>query len=225
MTNGVKLAPSILSADFARLGEQVREAEAAGAAYIHIDVMDGRFVPVISMGTPVVEAVRRVTSLTLDIHLMVVEPERHIGAFMDAGGDIINVHVEATAHPHRIAQEVRARGKRAGICLNPGTPVSALEGILPEVDQVMVMSVNPGWSGQKFIEGALPKVRRLREMIDEAGLAAEIEVDGGVTAENASVCAAAGANVLVAASAVFNGPASVAENMSRLKEALAAGAK
>ena len=199
----------------------MREAEAAGAAYIHIDVMDGRFVPVISMGTPVVEAARRVTSLTLDIHLMVVEPERHMGAFMDAGGDVINVHVEATVHPHRIAQEVRARGKRVGICLNPGTPVSALEGILPEVDQVMVMSVNPGWSGQRFIEGALEKVRRLRQLVDEGGLGAEIEVDGGVTPEIAPRCAAAGANVLVAASAVFNDRASVADNMARLQEALA----
>ena len=170
----------------------MREVETAGAASIHIDVMDGRFVPVISMGTPIVEAARRVTSLTLDIHLMVVEPERHIGAFMDAGGDIINVHVEATAHPHRIAQEVRSRGKRVGICLNPGTPVSALEEILPEVDQVMVMSVNPGWSGQQFIEGALAKVESLRRLIDEGGLRAEIEVDGGVTPEIAPRCALAG---------------------------------
>jgi ribulose-phosphate 3-epimerase len=226
--SGVKLAPSILSADFARLGELVREAEAAGADYIHIDVMDGRFVPVISLGTPIVEAVRRVTGLPLDIHLMIEAPERHIGAFMDAGGDIINVHVEATRHLHHIAREVRGKGKLAGACINPGTPVSALESLLPELDQVIVMSVNPGWSGQKFIEGALPKVRRLREMIDGAGLATEIEVDGGVTVENAPVCAAAGANVLVAASAVFSPPpadASVTENMARLKEALAAGAK
>ncbi len=226
--NTVKLAPSILSADFARLGEQVREAEAAGADYIHIDVMDGRFVPVISLGVPVVEAVRRVTGLTLDIHLMVEEPERHIGAFMDAGGDIINVHLEATRHLHRIAREVRERGKRAGACINPGTPMTVLDSLLPELDQVIVMAVNPGWSGQRFIEGALEKVRRLRQMIDAAGLATEIEVDGGVTAENAPACAAAGANVLVAASAVFNPPwadGSVAENMRRLKEALAAGAK
>jgi ribulose-phosphate 3-epimerase len=152
---------------------------------------------------------------------MVVEPERHIGAFMDAGGDIINVHVEATAHPHRIAQEVRSRGKRAGICLNPGTPVSALAGILPEVDQVMVMSVNPGWSGQRFIEGALAKVESLRRLIDEGGLRAEIEVDGGVTPEIAPRCAVAGANVLVAASAVFNDRASIGENVAELREALA----
>ncbi len=225
MTGAVKLAPSILSADFARLGEQVREAEAAGAGYIHIDVMDGRFVPVISLGTPIVEAIRRVTELPLDIHLMIEQPERHVGAFMDAGGDVINVHAEATRHLHRIAREVRGRGKLAGACINPGTPVSVLESMLPELDQVIVMSVNPGWSGQKFIEGALPKVRRLREMIDEAGLATEVEVDGGVTVQNAPVCAAAGASVLVAASAVFNDHASVTENMARLKEALAAGAK
>ena len=225
MTGGVRLAPSILAADFARLGELVREAEAAGADCIHIDVMDGRFVPVISLGTPIVEAIRRVTGLTLDIHLMIEEPERHVGAFMDAGGDVINVHVEATRHAHRIAREVRGRGKLAGACINPGTPVAVLEPLLPELDQVIVMAVNPGWSGQKFIQGALPKVRSLRQMIDAAGLPAQIEVDGGVTVQNAPACAAAGANVLVAATAVFNDRASVAENMSRLREALAVGAK
>jgi ribulose-phosphate 3-epimerase len=221
VTGGVRLAPSILAADFARLGDLVREAEAAGADCIHIDVMDGRFVPVISLGTPIVEAIRRVTGLTLDIHLMVEEPERHVGAFMDAGGDVINVHVEATRHAHRIAREVRGRGKLAGACINPGTPVAVLESLLPELDQVIVMAVNPGWSGQKFIQGALPKVRSLRQMIDAAGLPAQIEVDGGVTVQNAPACAAAGANVLVAATAVFNDRASVAENMSRLREALA----
>jgi len=225
VTGGVRLAPSILAADFSRLGDQVREAEAAGADCIHIDVMDGRFVPVISLGTPIVEAIRRVTGLTLDIHLMIEEPERHVGAFMDAGGDVINFHVEATRHAHRIAREVRGRGKLAGACINPGTPATVLEPLLPELDQVIVMAVNPGWSGQKFIQGALPKVRSLRRMIDGAGLATQIEVDGGVTAENAPACAAAGANVLVAATAVFNERASVAENMSRLREALAAGAK
>ena len=225
MNGAVRLAPSILAADFARLGDLVREAEAAGADFIHIDVMDGRFVPVISLGTPIVEAIRRVTGLTLDIHLMIEEPERHVGAFMDAGGDVINVHVEATRHAHRIAREVRGRGKLAGACINPGTPVAVLEPLLPELDQVIVMAVNPGWSGQKFIQGALPKVRSLRQMIDAAGLPAQIEVDGGVTADNAPACAAAGANVLVAATAVFNDRASVAENMSRLRAALAAGAK
>ncbi|HLB26930.1 MAG TPA: ribulose-phosphate 3-epimerase [Dehalococcoidia bacterium] len=224
MSGAVRLAPSVLAADFARLGDLVREAEAAGADAIHIDVMDGRFVPVISLGTPIVEAVRRVTGLTLDIHLMIEEPERHVGAFMDAGGDVINVHVEATRHAHRIAREVRGRGKLAGACINPGTPVGVLEALLPELDQLIVMAVNPGWSGQKFIQGALPKVRSLRQMIDGAGLATQIEVDGGVTAENAPACAAAGANVLVAATAVFNDRASVAENIARLRAALAAGA-
>jgi ribulose-phosphate 3-epimerase len=221
MPSGVKLAPSILSADFARLGEQVREAEAAGADAIHIDVMDGRFVPPITLGLPIVEAVRRVTGLPLDIHLMIVEPERHVGDFMDAGGDIINVHVEAAPHLHRIAREARGRGKLSGACINPGTGVDILQPLLPELDQVIVMSVNPGWSGQKFIESVLPKVRRLRQLIDEAGLATAIEIDGGVTVENAGVCAAAGATSLVAASAVFNDRASISDNMSRLREALA----
>jgi ribulose-phosphate 3-epimerase len=156
----------------------------------------------------------------LDVHLMIVEPEKHVAAFAEAGGDIINFHVEAAKHPHRIAQQVRSGGKRAGICLNPGTPVSAIEEMLPEVDQVMVMAVNPGWSGQKFITSAVPKVKELRRIIDERGLVAEIEVDGGVKPNNAGICAAAGADVLVAASAVFNDAASITDNLKRLKAAV-----
>ena len=215
----IQIAPSIVAADVTRLAEQIRECEAAGAAYVHIDVMDGRFVPPITLGTPIVEAIRRSTSLVLDIHLMIVEPEKHIANFIDAGGDIINVHVEAAAHIHRIVQEVHTRGKRVGVCLNPGTPVGAIEEVLPAVDQVMVMAVNPGWSGQAFIKSAIGKVSQVRQMIDEGRYKAEIEVDGGVKPGNAHACVAAGTNVLVAASAVFNDEGTIAENIARLRAA------
>lgn len=220
MIAGVKLAPSILSADLGRLEEQVREAEEAGADYIHIDVMDGHFVPVISFGTPLVAAMRRITNLTLDIHLMVEEPERHIASYIDAGGNIINVHVEATRHLHRIIQEVKGSGAKAGVCLNPATPASAIQEVLPYLDQVMVMSVNPGWAGQKFISRVLPKVECLKKMIVARGLATEIEIDGGITPEVAPRCIEAGACILVAASAIFNERATVRENIERLKNSI-----
>ena len=222
MTNAILLAPSIVSADLSRLREQLEECERAGVEYIHIDVMDGRFVPAITIGLPVVEAIRRSTDLVLDIHLMVVEPEKHVVPFIDAGGDIINAHIEAATHVHRIVQQVHARDRKAGVCVNPGTPITAIEQVLPEVDQVMVMAVNPGASGQRFIESALPKVVRLRKLIDENGYTAEIEVDGGVSPETAARCAAAGANVLVAASAIFNDRNSITRNVQLMRESLAA---
>jgi ribulose-phosphate 3-epimerase len=218
----IKIAPSIVSADLAYLADQVRQCEEAGADYIHIDVMDGQFVPAITIGWPIVEAIRCSTNLTLDIHLMVVEPEKQVGRFMDAGGDIINVHVEAATHLHRIVQEVHGRNRLAGVCLNPGTPVTTLDAILPEIDQVMVMAVNPGASGQRFIEEALPKIEVLRQTIDENGYRAEIEVDGGVTAATGPRCAAMGADVLVAASAIFNERASIQENVRELRNSVAA---
>jgi ribulose-phosphate 3-epimerase len=215
----VKIAPSILSADFARLGEQVVEAEAAGADYIHVDVMDGHYVPNISMGPPVVKALRRVTGLPLDVHLMIEAPERYLADFSAAGADNITVHVETCPHLHRTVQQIRELGCRAGVVLNPSTSVTTLEEILPYVDLVLVMTVNPGFGGQAFIEGILPKIQRVRAMRDQLDSQAEIEVDGGIAVETAPLVVRAGANVLVAGSAIFDAPEGIAEAIARIRRA------
>jgi len=220
MINGIKLAPSVLAADYARLGEQVREATAAGADYIHVDVMDGRFVPNISVGPLVVEALRRATDLPLDVHLMVKEPERHIEAFAQAGASILTVHPEASAHLHRLVQMIKGLGVLSGVALNPASPLALIEGVLAEVDLVLLMTVNPGWGGQEFLHSVLPKMRRLRRMLDEQGLAAELEVDGGITVETAPLVVEAGARVLVAGSAVFQSADGVAAAMALIGESV-----
>ncbi|MEE9285751.1 MAG: ribulose-phosphate 3-epimerase [Dehalococcoidia bacterium] len=220
-SGGIKLAPSILSADFARLGEQVAEAEQAGADYIHIDVMDGRFVPNLTVGPLIVQALRPRTRLPLDCHLMVEAPERIIPDFIEAGADIITVHVEATPHVHRAVQAIKDRGVKAGVSLTPSTPLAAIEELLPYVDLVLVMTVNPGFGGQRFIEGVLPKIQRLRSALDEGGYRAELEVDGGVNAETAPAVVRAGGRVLVAGSAIFNDREPVAQAMDRLRRSVA----
>ncbi len=197
------VAPSILSADFGRLAEEVRAVEAAGADLIHVDVMDGRFVPNLTIGPLVVEAVRRATRLPLDVHLMIVEPERYIDDFARAGASRISVHAEACPHLHRTLQQIAAAKAMPAVALNPATPLSAVEEILPDVGMVLLMSVNPGFGGQSFIPQSLDKIRRLRAMIDERGLKVDLEVDGGIKPQNVGQVVAAGANVLVAGSAVF----------------------
>ena len=213
----IKIAPSILSADFARLGEQVVEAEKAGADYIHVDVMDGQFVPPITIGSVVVKSMRPRTKLPLDVHLMIDNPERQVQQFAEAGADIITVHAEVCPNLHSIVEQIKGLGVKAGVSINPATPVDIIDGILPQVDLVLVMSVNPGYAGQSFIEDAVAKIARVRSSIDEMKLAAELEVDGGISAETAPKVVAAGAQVLVAGSAIYNGRESVAEAMDRLR--------
>ena len=199
----IKIAPSILSADFARLGEEVQAVARGGADYIHVDVMDGHFVPNLTIGPLVVEAVRKVTDLPLDVHLMIENPDRYIADFANAGADIITVHQEAVPHLHRTVQLIKSLGKKAGVSINPATPASTLDVILDELDLVLVMTVNPGFGGQGFIASGLAKVAALRQEIDRRGLGVELEVDGGVKTDNIGRIAAAGANVFVAGSAVF----------------------
>ena len=198
-----KIAPSILSADFSRLGEEIKAVEAAGADYIHVDVMDGHFVPNITIGSPVVNAIRKVTKLPLDVHLMISEPDRYIADFAKAGSDIITVHAEACIHLHRTIGYIKELGIRAGVSLNPSTPLSVIEQILEDVDMVLLMTVNPGFGGQKFIKTMLPKIAEMRRIINDRGLKVELEVDGGVTLDNIYDISRAGADSFVAGSAVF----------------------
>jgi len=217
----VKISPSILSADFARLGEQVREAEAAGVEWIHVDVMDNQFVPNLTIGPLIVKALRSITNLPLDVHLMIENPESIIPDFIKAGADIITVHVETCPHLHSAIQQIKELSAKAGVTLNPATPLNTLEEILPYVDMVLIMSVNPGFGGQSYIPTSTKKIAKLRKMLDERGLTGvEIEVDGGVKTRNAAEIVAAGANILVAGSAIFNKTASVAENVAAFREAI-----
>ncbi len=204
--HAIAIAPSILSADFGRLAEEVHAVEAAGADLIHVDVMDGRFVPNITLGPLVVKAIRRATKLPLDLHLMIVEPEKYLEAFADAGADTINIHFEATAHSHRALQQIRALKKRAGLALNPATSADALSYLWSSLDQVLVMSVNPGFGGQAFIPDVLPKVTAIRRMIDEGKHPIEIEIDGGIAEGTVGLAVSAGACALVAGNAIFTKP-------------------
>jgi ribulose-phosphate 3-epimerase len=215
----IKLAPSILSADFARLGEQIDEVARAGADYIHIDVMDGHFVPNITIGAPVVASIRRVTNLPLDVHLMIEHPERYISDFARAGADIITVHVEASPHLHGTIQAIKELGVKAGVSLNPATPLSTIEEFIALVDLVLIMSVNPGFGGQSFIPEAIPKIADMRRVLEDRGSSAELEVDGGITADNVPDMVKAGADVLVAGNSVFRAPEGIGRAMQILREA------
>jgi len=219
-TRSIKIAPSILAADFARLGEQVVEADKAGADRIHVDVMDGHFVPNLSMGPPIVRCLRPLTRLPLETHLMIAEPDRYLDAFAEAGSDSLLVHQEAGPNLHRTVQHIKALGKKAGVVINPATPAALLEEILQDVDLVLVMTVNPGFGGQHFLHSTLAKIGRVRQMIEKVNAQIELEVDGGVDAETAPHAVQAGADVLVAGSAIFGDPRGVAAAMSRLRASM-----
>jgi ribulose-phosphate 3-epimerase len=220
MSSPVKIAPSILSADFARLGEQTQEAEAAGADWIHVDVMDGRFVPNITLGPIVVEALKRSTHLPLDVHLMIVEPEKYLEAFAKAGADRLIIHAETCPHLHRTLQQIRELGVKTGVAINPATPLSAVEEIVAEIDQLLVMTVNPGFGGQKFIELCVDKVARAKKMIDQSGAKTAIEVDGGIDRSTAPKVVQAGASILVAGNAIYRHPQGVAAAIAELRASI-----
>ena len=219
MERRIHIAPSVLAADFSRLGEQVRATEAAGADMIHVDVMDGHFVPNLSVGVPVVAALRRVTRLPLDVHLMIAEPVRYVEDFARAGADILTVHPEADVHLHRTLQRIRALGIRAGVALNPGTSETALRYVLPLTDLVLVMTVNPGFGGQAFLSEMVAKVRAVRQMLNVAGSAALLSVDGGITPLTAPLVITGGADTLVAGSAIFGAPEGIPSAMAALRSA------
>jgi ribulose-phosphate 3-epimerase len=213
----IKIAPSILSADFGNLANAVKEAEEGGADLIHIDVMDGRFVPNITIGPDVIKSIRKVTELPFDVHLMISEPEKYVPKFLEAGSDIITVHVEATNHLHRAIQEIKEKGIQAGVALNPSTPISSTENVLGDIDMIVIMTVNPGFGGQKFLKTLLPKIKTTRDIIEKEGLNLDLEVDGGIKPENAKLVVDAGAHIMVAGSAVFNSKGTVSENIAKLK--------
>ena len=214
-----QIAPSILSADFSRLGEEIKAVEKAGADLIHVDVMDGHYVPNITIGPGVVSSLRKTTNLPFDVHLMIEDPDRYIDVFVEAGSNIITVHAEAVIHLHRTVQTIKEKGVKAGVSLNPSTPLACVEEILPDIDLLLIMTVNPGFGGQKFISGMLPKIRKARELAQTRGLKMAIEVDGGVTAENIGTLAEAGADIFVAGAAIF-GSTSYSDTIARMKAIL-----
>lgn len=218
----MKLAPSILACDFGRLAEDIQAAEAGGADWIHVDVMDGHFVPNITIGPLIVEAARKATTLPLDVHLMIEAPDRYLGAFVDAGADVVTVHQEACPHLHRTLQAIREAGAKAGVALNPATPLGSIQTVVGDLDLLLIMSVNPGFGGQRFILSALGKLQEARALLDRSKSQADLEVDGGVVAGNAAAIVAAGASVLVAGSAVFGHPGGAGAGIASIRGALPA---